>query len=150
MRGRFTGLNALWTRTDGVSALEFTAVMPVFLLLLFGAFEFAQVFWIWNTMELAAAQGGRYAMTHRPSSCNDSTYVQSVIDNTKTDANFPGMNKANFTVTAVPSWSCATTPPVVTVAIAVSYTYSFVASALLPFGPITLNRQANVTVGLNA
>ena len=46
MRGRFAGLNALWTRTDGVSALEFTAVTPVVLLLLFGAFEFAQVFWI--------------------------------------------------------------------------------------------------------
>lgn len=56
-------LQQLWRRDDGVTALEFAIVAPVFMLLLFGIVEFALIMMVYNVMEGATASSSRLGKT---------------------------------------------------------------------------------------
>lgn len=51
---------------EGATAVEAALVILVFVLLIFGLVQFAEIFWTWNTMILALGEGGRYAMVYNP------------------------------------------------------------------------------------
>jgi len=51
-----------WRR--GVSAVEFALVLPILIVVLFGVIDFGRAFWIRSTLQTAAEDAGRYAMTH--------------------------------------------------------------------------------------
>jgi len=55
---------ALRRASEGVAAVEFAVVFPVFMLLVLGIMDFGRAFWTWNTMRLAVEQAGRYAMVY--------------------------------------------------------------------------------------
>src|SRR6201981_4268184 len=51
---------------QGATAVETALVMSTLLLLIFGAIEFGQAFWTYNTMVLAIEEAGRYAIVFNP------------------------------------------------------------------------------------
>lgn len=51
---------------EGSVAVEMAITLSALLLLVFGAIQFALVFWNWNTMLLAAEEAGRYTMLYNP------------------------------------------------------------------------------------
>src|SRR5260370_12865483 len=50
----------------GATAVETALVISTLLLLIFGAIEFGQAFWTYNTMVLAIEEAGRYAIVFNP------------------------------------------------------------------------------------
>lgn len=56
-------LKTMLRSDDGVSALEFAIVAPVFMLLLFGIIEFALIMVVYNVMEGATASSSRLGKT---------------------------------------------------------------------------------------
>jgi Flp pilus assembly protein TadG len=118
----------------GVAAIEFAAVLPVFLLFILGTIEFARAFQIWNTMLLAVEEGARYAMVHH-SDADLATAVQA-----RAQGQLPGVDAANVTI-PLPTVAGGTPP---TMTITATATFDFVAPGLLPFGPIDLQRQVTV------
>ncbi len=48
----------------GASALEFALAFPILLVMLLGTVEFGRAFWTRSTLQTAAEDAGRYAMTH--------------------------------------------------------------------------------------
>jgi Flp pilus assembly protein TadG len=64
-------LQRLHSKRRGATAVEMAAVISVFVLLLFGIFEFCMVLYATNVVENAAREGSRYAVVH----VNDATVV---------------------------------------------------------------------------
>lgn len=50
--------------TAGQALVEMALVLPMFLLLFLGAFDFGRVIWAHNTVETAAREAARYAIVH--------------------------------------------------------------------------------------
>jgi Flp pilus assembly protein TadG len=152
--GRLLGRRGLCGATDGASATEFAIVLPFFFVLLFGILEFAHACWVLNTLQFAASQGTRYAMTtaaNPPSlnsagQCTGVTAYQSSIQAFLQRQLAAYLSSANATVSG---GTCTSgSPATVTVNLTVSYSFNFILSALVPFGPITLQQTATVTTPL--
>lgn len=63
MRDRCRRARCGWRDCDsGATAIETGLVMLVLVVFFLGLFEFGFGYWVWHTMHLAAADGGRYAM----------------------------------------------------------------------------------------
>jgi Flp pilus assembly protein TadG len=141
-----TAVLPMWDRhrlrgaEEGATAVETAIVLPAFMLVVFGIVEFTQIFWTWNTMLLALEEAGRYAMVYHsgpPASCADTLANCAVA-------------RANDVLSAYPSPSvavscsagCTGTPTAMT--IQGTFTYNFVASGLLPYGPITMTQSVTV------
>jgi TadE-like protein len=67
---------------EGSVAVEMAITLSALLLLIFGAVQFALVFWNWNTMLLGVEEAGRYAMLYNattfpsgPPGCADTLAV---------------------------------------------------------------------------
>lgn len=119
---------------QGVVAIEFAFVLPVFLLFVLGTVQFAQAFQIWNTMLLAVEEGARYAMVHH-SDPNVPNLPQAV--QARAQSQLPGVDADSVSI-PVPTIAGGT------MTITATATFNFVAPALLPFGPISLERQITV------
>ncbi len=50
--------------SEGVAAVEFAIVVPVFLMFVFGIFEGGRMLWIRNSIQTATEEAGRFAMAH--------------------------------------------------------------------------------------
>lgn len=50
--------------TDGVMAVEFAIILPVFVLMLFGTMEIGGILYTKSTLQHAIETAGRYAMVH--------------------------------------------------------------------------------------
>ena len=74
----------------GVAAIEFAFCLPIFLMFILGMFAFSQMYWMWNTMNYAVNEAGRYVMAHATASTTD---IQEKIN-----ANLMGINPADITV----------------------------------------------------
>jgi Flp pilus assembly protein TadG len=51
-------------RRRGVSAVEFALLFPFLIAILFGVVDFGRAFWTRSSLQTAAEDAGRYAMTH--------------------------------------------------------------------------------------
>jgi len=47
---------------DGATAVEAALVLPIFVVMLLGIVDFAQAFFIWNTLQLVVGQASRYVI----------------------------------------------------------------------------------------
>jgi Flp pilus assembly protein TadG len=117
---------------QGAAAVEMAFVFPLFLLFVLGIIEFARAYWTLNSMQLTIDEAGRYAMLHTQAS--DSQIISTA------QANLYGLDPTQFTVTS----NSQTTNGVIYKVITASYTFSFVAPGVLPFGDITLTRSTSV------
>lgn len=147
-----------WRRQDGTASVETALVLVVALPLMIGIVEFAFAYWNWNSLLLAVAEGGRYAMAHASSSslaaCATPTPAPTITGCTsgsgsyfspnlpncaafQTSRSLIGVQASSITITC--SGSSPTTMTLVT-----TYNFDFVASALLPYGPLTLTGKAKV------
>ena len=59
----------------GNAAVEFALLIPITLLLIFGVYQFGRIYWIENTLQFAAEQGGRYLMATPSASASQVTSV---------------------------------------------------------------------------
>ena len=74
-----TGLRRLCARVAacrlGSVAIEFAVLLPVFLALIYGLFEFARVAWTQTTLEYAVEEAARFAMVNPSASETEITDV---------------------------------------------------------------------------
>lgn len=141
---------------EGATAAEAAIVLSTFLVITFGLVQFAMVYWNYSTMLLAVDEGGRYAMVYNqgpPAPCGAQTQApgcpsltanalenctaaqaQTVLTNYKA----PAAVKVSAKRFHVPE------SPTDTMIICSSYSFSFIAPTLLPFGPIALKSQVTV------
>ena len=47
---------------DGATAVEAALVLPIFVVMLLGIVDFAQAFFVWNTLQLVVGQASRYVI----------------------------------------------------------------------------------------
>jgi Flp pilus assembly protein TadG len=146
----------LWRRADGGGAtVEAAVVMAVLLLLLAGSLEFAQALWTYNTMLLAVAEAGRYAMAynHRaPMMCG----AQTPASNCPAASATPIANCSAWWAQQVlsayqmpnigVSVSEDTTSTPTTITVCASTSLELIGPPLFPRGPIDLIRQVTVPV----
>lgn len=59
----------------GSVAIEFAMLLPVFLALIYGLFEFARIAWTQTTLEFAVEEAARFAMVNPTASATDITDV---------------------------------------------------------------------------
>ncbi|MDX1521613.1 MAG: TadE family protein, partial [Anaerolineae bacterium] len=59
----------LRTRGKGQSLVEFALILPVLLMLLLGIIEGGRIIWAYVTVQNAAKNAARYAITGRPTFC---------------------------------------------------------------------------------
>lgn len=52
----------------GAAAIEMAIALPVFLMFTLVTMTFGHMYWVWNTMNYAANEGGRYVMAHTSAS----------------------------------------------------------------------------------
>jgi len=69
-------------RTEGVSAVEFALILPVFVLIVFGSIDFGNLFYQWNVVNEAAREAARiYATaTSAPSAASVQTTLRTAYD----------------------------------------------------------------------
>ncbi|MGC2411774.1 MAG: TadE/TadG family type IV pilus assembly protein [Stellaceae bacterium] len=148
----------LWRRQDGAAAVETALVLIVAFPFIIGMVEFANAYWNWNSLLLAVAEGGRYAMAHANSStlaaCTAPTPAPTITGCTSGGGNYAspnlpncaayetsqsliGLQASSITIT------CSGSSPT-TMTLVATYEFDFVASALLPYGPLTLTGRATV------
>ncbi len=148
----------LGRRQDGAAAVETALVLVVALPFMIGMVEFALAYWNWNSLLLAVAMGGRYAMAHASSSslaaCTTPTPAPTITGCTsgggsysspnlpncaayQTSLSLIGLQASSITIT------CSGSSPT-TMTLVATYNFDFVASALLPYGPLTLTGRAKV------
>ena len=136
---------------DGAVAVEAAIVMSAFLVLILGLIEFAQVFWIWNTMMLALEEGGRYAMVYNQGppawSCNITGLPLANCAVARANAVSAAYLAPSVVVTCTAGPSNCTTVTNTTMTLQGQFTFNFIPSGLLPYGPITLT--STVTVPLD-
>lgn len=110
----------------GAAAVEFALILPVLLTFLLGLIEFGRAMWIRNTMQYAVEDAARYAaITSGATSSTVTTFAQSRLLALDTST-------VSFTVTFGAS----------SVTVSATHSFEFLASGLLPFGPITLSASA--------
>lgn len=127
-----TMLRILRTLRDrrGASAVEFAFAMPVLIVLLIGVFEFGRLFWTWTTLQYAAEQTGRYAMSKPTATAADlTTYLRSRL---------PGVRSAAVVVDVSPE----TVDGIDYMVIVTRINYSFL--SLLPINPVDLEGRSRV------
>lgn len=139
---------------EGVTAIEFAIVMPVFLLLVFGVFEFGRAFWIWNTMQVAVDEGGRYAMIngslpsggpYGPGTPCSGTLASCAVSYARTQ--LFGLNPTDFNCASGAPGCVSATPNAgsspATMTVTATYNFTSLVS-LLNLAPLTLTRQVTV------
>lgn len=130
------------SRCEGAAAVEFAIVLPVFLLILAGMFDFGWAFYWQHTVTNASREGARYAVQARLVGGDLTTY---------TDAEITKLVKDNYgtdlVVTVNPA-SAGTTGTSRSVTVTKPMTY-FVAGVLNHWGvvlPTTISNQTTMTM----
>jgi Flp pilus assembly protein TadG len=143
----------LFRSEEGATAVEAAIVLSTFLVITLGLVEFAMAYWNYSTMLLAVDEGGRYAMVYNqgpPAPCGAQTQAPGcplltagALENcTAARAQTVLTNYKAPNTVKVSAQRAAGAPP--TMNICASYSFSFIAPTLLPFGPIALKRQVTV------
>jgi Flp pilus assembly protein TadG len=137
----------------GNATVEAGVTISVLLLLILGIAQFGQTFWAYNTILLAVAEAGRYAMVHNQSP-PDNCGAQSQAPRCPTLSN---TQLANCTAALALQVLAAYQVPKIevsvredrtsfpaTITICASYSVDYVAPQFLPIGPFNLTRQIMV------
>jgi len=134
---------------DGSAAVEAGIVILLLVLLMVGSMEYGRAFWTYNTMTLAVQEGGRYAMVYNATSFPSGPPSASCPSAATVTLSNCAVARANEYLSAYGTPSVgvsasvdASTPPNLT--ISATYTFNFILSALLPYGPISLTSQVTV------
>jgi Flp pilus assembly protein TadG len=141
----FESLPGFWRESGGSAIVEFAIILPMILLLVLGLYDFGKLFWIQNTLQFAAEQTARYAMTQPSSlpSCS-SAVLQGTFDNNLAGVDSAAVTTA-FAFTAAAAGSTPLVPNTSPAACQVTATYNFsFLSGFLPFGTIPLVGQSTV------
>lgn len=85
------------TREDAQAMVEFAMVLPVILLLLFGALQFGIAFWKFQQVSHAASQGARVAAVSR-TAASPSGRVVDAVKAASPNLKDPAMSASNVTI----------------------------------------------------
>jgi TadE-like protein len=147
---------------EGATAVEAAIVLSTFLVITLGLVQFATAYWNYTTMLLAVDEGGRYAMVNNqgpPAPCGAQTQAPGcplltggALENCAVAraqtvlANYQAPNTIAVSANRIAGSGPPLGPPVSPdkLTICSSYSFSFIAPTLLPFGPIALQRQVTV------
>ena len=131
--GAWRGVILLARSRLGAVALEFALGFPIFLLLVYGLFEFARVFWTENTLEYAVEEAARFAIVN---STATNAAIIGVATNSAAGLN---ANDIDFSVTL----DTIGTQNFVTVAATYNFNLLF---PILPIGPFNLTSSSRLAV----
>ena len=146
-RGRTRGLRG---SEDGATAVEAALVLSIFVGVILTIIDFAQAFFIWNTLQLVVGQASRYVMVANgiPGSSCDATCGENALQTAISSANVctaPTAGQYCVNATCNPSsCSSSTTSTPATMTLSAFYGFNFVGSYILtgqitvPIGPTGL------------
>lgn len=120
---------------EGTAAVEAAFILPVLILVIFGATEFGTAIWQWNKMLLAVEQAGRYVMVNHAScgvSCAE-TQMQAVLSSASV-CTTPTAGQTCVTATQSSSGSP------LTMTLSANYSFNFFGLAT----PFTISSQTTV------
>ncbi len=139
-------------RDSGETMVEFAISLPLFLLLILGAMDFASLFYTQLTLQNAVRQAGRYAITgqcvtNSSGACKLSRY-NSIVQTLQIASNglLNSSNGSDISITCTPNGGgCPNQAggPGDIITITVTYTYSF---ATAPIGKFFRGGQYTFTV----
>lgn len=133
--GELARANTL-TGEDGVTLVEFAPVLVVFLLLTFGIFDFAHLFFVELEVQAAIQEAARYGSTgnHLPdpnSPSNNLSRVTSIIDTFENDAS--GINVTSIQVSSLNGGSTSAGGPGDLLTVTATITMPVMTPLIAPF-----------------
>jgi Flp pilus assembly protein TadG len=147
----------LCSSEDGAIAVEAALVLPIFVVMLLGIVDFAQTFFIWNTLQLVVGQASRYVMVQTsipnpppgsiPASCQPpaGSAASCAISALATiSAQTPGLPSASSSCTGAPTpgqYCVSATCTAASCSLSALYGFKFV-------GTYTLSGQITVPISL--
>jgi len=127
---------------DGVTAIEFSLVVPVFLLIVYGILELGRLLFAYNSLGHAVYEAGRYAIVRGSASASPASTASTA------DIEAEVANKATSLDAGLLSVNVAFTPdnsPGSTVSIAATYQFQFM-TTLLPLSDFDLYSETEVVI----
>ncbi|MGQ0663793.1 MAG: TadE/TadG family type IV pilus assembly protein [Pseudomonadota bacterium] len=115
----------------GAAAAEFALVSPLLILLIVGLIEFGRLFWLQNTMQFVAEEGGRFAAVRTTAT------MQQVTDFAR--SRIFGFDPATVTITATTEMNGA----IQFVTVTTTYDFRFIVT-LIPGGPMVLTGRSRL------
>ena len=90
-------------RSDGQTLVEFALVLPIFLLVVMGVFEFGRAITYWHDLNNTAQVAARYAVVNRYPGCNatDVPWCTGYLAWAKSDLNSGGLRADPSTVVTI-------------------------------------------------
>jgi len=133
----------IFSRCDGVTAVEFAIILPVLMLLILGGMDLAHSYYIKNIITNASLAGARYGANYtypNPSPTSDqiSTYV-------KTTLNYNSLNLSSLSVSG--SYTGTSPNKIVTVTVQANK-YWWILNTLLPTGILSNPQQLTATTAM--
>ena len=92
---------------DGATAVEAALVLSIFIGVILTIIDFAQTFFIWNTLQLAVGQASRYVIIQNgipPGSSCDATCAESALQTAI--SNWLGVSSVSICATPTPGQYC--------------------------------------------
>jgi len=117
--------------SEGVAAVEFAIILPVFVMFVMGIFEGGRMLWIRNSIQTATEEAGRFAMAH--TTATDAELIAQAADYFDS----VGMDNPTFTIVR----DTVDDMDFVTISGAYSFQYMF---SVIDFGNVELDGKARV------
>jgi Flp pilus assembly protein TadG len=127
---------ARW-RERGTSAIEFSLILPIFLLLILGVEELGRAVWIHGTVAHAAREGTRYAMVRGAENQQPAT-AEDIESYVRKKAGY------GWSTQVITTWDPDNKPGSI-VQVSVQYNFQSFA-AILPLGPIALQSSSRMVI----
>ena len=127
-------------RSAGQSMVEFALILPIFMMLIFGALDLGRAIFYQSMVNNAARDGARYAITNPADTCSSGTCGTTTYAKTSVSGFGSQMSvcSAYFYSSAVLGSSGTTVPPPCPDTNTTSATYGYVTVVVsIPFQPIT-------------
>lgn len=124
---------------EGVTAIEFSLIVPVFLLIIYGIMELGRLLFVYNSLGHAVYEGGRYAIVRGSESAVPAT-TSEIEAQVQAYATSLDPSLLNVSVTFDPDNS-----PGSTVVIAATYDFTFMTN-LLPLSDFDLTSATDAVI----
>ncbi len=133
------------SKRTGASLVELTFILPVVLVFILGAIDFAQIMYAYGTVSEAARAGARYAIVHGSMAttpvgpaANNAT-VQTIVQN-----NALALNLSRLTVTS--TWGSASNQADNPITVTAAYSCPLSVGGLIGLGPITVRGSTTMLI----